>query len=98
MYNPNMRVSGILERSRSSSGNRYVNLANSASTAGKLKTIHVDKNQYPISVIQISEISEISWKKKAGFDLLSSSVASLSGGHSMYNLIMLVDNEVPMDT
>ena len=92
MYNPNTRVSVILDSSSSRSGNCHGNLANSARTAGKLKTVYVGKNQYPISIIQVSEISEIAWKKKSGFDVLTYSVASLRGKHSGSDLITLVDN------
>ena len=98
MSNPNTRVAGILDRSSSSSDNFHGDLVNSASNAGKLKTVYVGKNQYPISIIQLSEISEIAWKKKAGFGLLNSSVASLSGGHSVSYFTTVVENEVPMDT
>ena len=72
--------------------------SNSVSAAGKLKTIYVGKNQYPISIIQLAEFLEIAWKKKAGFGLKNSSVGSLSGGHSASDLITPVENEVPVDT
>ena len=71
---------------------------NSASAVIKLKTVYVGKTQYPISVIQLAEVLEISWKKKSGFDLLATSVGYLSGVHSVSYLIMLVDNKVPMYT
>ena len=98
MCNPNTRVSVIVDSSSIRSGNCHGNLVNSASTAGKLKTVYVGKNQYPISIIQVSEISEIAWKKKSVFDLLTSSVASLRGNHSVSDLVTLVENKVPMDT
>ena len=72
--------------------------SNSVSAAGKLKTVYVGKNQYPISIIQLAEFLEIAWKKKAGFGLKNSSVGSLSGGHSVSDLITFVDDEVPMYT
>ena len=39
---------------------------NSAITSGKLKMFYVVKNGYPISIIQLDEVSDISWNKKAG--------------------------------
>ena len=87
MSNPNTIVAGILDRPSSSSGNRHGDLASSASTAGKLKTVYVGKNQHPIS-----------WKNKSGFDMLTSSVASLSSSHSVSDLITILDSEVPMYT
>ena len=98
MSNPNTRVAGILDRSSISSDNCHNDLTNSAITSGKLNTFNVGKNQYHISAIQLSEISEITCKKKSGSDLLTSSVAYLSGGHIVSYLITLVENEVPMDT
>ena len=68
------------------------------SGAGKPKTVYVGKNQYPISIVQLDEVSDIAWRKKAGLDLLTSLLGSLSGGHNMLDLITLVDNNVTMDT
>ena len=51
-----------------SSRNRYLadnvisshsNPTNSTSTSGKLKTVYVGKNRYPITIIQLYEVSEI---------------------------------------
>ena len=67
-------------------------------TSGKLKTVYVGKNRYPISIMQLAEVLEIVWKRKACFDLIAPSVGSLIGGHSMSYLITLVDNYVPIDT
>ena len=45
----------------------------SVSTAGtgKPKTIYIKKNQYPISIVQLAEVLEITWRNKAGFDILT---------------------------
>ena len=74
------------------------NPANSVSASRKLKKVYVGKNRYPISIIQLSEVSEISWNKKAGLGLLTTLVGPLSSGHSVSDLITLVDNEFLMDT
>ena len=71
---------------------------NSASTSGQLKTVYVGKNQYTVSTIKLAEISDLSWNKKAGFNMLTSSVVSLNGGHSVSYLIMVLENEVLIDT
>ena len=76
----------------------HIEPTNSAITYGKPKTVYVGKNQYHISIIQLAEVLEIYWKEKTGFDLIASSVVSLSGSHSMSDLIMFVDNELPMYT
>ena len=64
--------------------------ANNASVGGKPKSVDIGNNRYPISIIWLDEVLDISWRKK--------SVGSLSGGHSVSYLITLVDNKVPMDT
>ena len=50
------------------------------------------------TIVQLAQFFEIVWKNKSGFDLLTSSLVSLSGGHSVSYLITLVSNEVPVDT
>ena len=72
----------------------------SESTSGgvKLKTVYSGKNCYPISIVQFSEVSEIFWRSKSGFNMITSSVVFLSGGHSVSDCIILMDDEVPMDT
>ena len=79
---------------------RHGNPMDSAITLGAVEPnkVYVVKNLCPISIVQLDEVSEISWRKKAGFYLLNSSLGSLSGGHNMLDLITLVDNNVTMDT
>ena len=100
MSTPNARVARIVSHSSVSSGGRHSNRVDSAITAdaGKPKTVYASKNQFPIYIVQLAEVLEIAWRKKAGFDMLASSVGYLSSGHSMSDLITLVDNKVPMDT
>ena len=70
---------------------------NERSGAGTPKTVYVGKNQYTISIVQLYEVSEIAWGKKAGFNLLTSLISSLSGGHNISDFITLVENEVTID-
>ena len=72
---------------------RRVNPNDSASIygAGKPKTVYVGKNQCPVYIVQLAEVSDITWRKKAGFDLISSLLGSLSGGQSVSDLIKIVD-------
>ena len=72
---------------------RRVNPNNSASIygAGKTKTVYVGKNQCPVSIVQLAKVSDITWREKAGFDLISSLLGSLSGGQSVSDLIKIVD-------
>ena len=46
----------------------------------------------------MAKVSGIAWRKKAGFDMLTSSVIYLSGGHSVSDLITLMDNKFPKYT
>ena len=50
------------------------------------------------SFLLLDKCSDIAWRKKSDFDLLTSSMSSLSSGHSMSDLIKLVGNKVPMNT
>ena len=79
---------------------RHGNPMDSAITLGAVepKKVYVVKNLCPISIVQLAEVPEIAWRKKSCFNFLTDLVCSLSGGHGMSNLIMFVDNEVPMDT
>ena len=94
MSNTNTIVEGIIARLISSSCNGHGDLTNSARTARKLKTVYVGSNQYPISITELYEILVISWKKKAGCGLLTSPIGSLSGSHSVSDLITLVDKKM----
>ena len=71
MSNPNTIFAGISYGLTSRSGNRHGDLANSARTTRKLKTVYLVKNQDTISIIKLYEISDIALKKKPGFDLLT---------------------------
>ena len=77
-----------------------INPTDSESTvdAGKPKTVYIRKNWYPIFIIQLAKVLEIAWKMKEGFDLLTSSVGSLSDGHSVSYMINIVENFTPMYT
>ena len=70
---------------------------NAINGAVKTKRVYVEKDQYLISMVQLGEISEISWKNKPGLHLLNYLVSSLSGYHNVLGLITIVENEVPMD-
>ena len=71
---------------------------NNASTAVNPKTVYVGKNWYPISIIQLAEVSDIAWMKKSGFDILTSSVGPLSDRNSVSDFIIITDNKIPTDT
>ena len=60
--------------------------------------MYVGKYQYLVSLIQTTQVSDVAWKNKAGFDILTSTVKFLLGSHNVFDLITLVDGEVPMDT
>ena len=86
---------GYLTNNESSSHGDPVN---SAIATRKPKTVYIGKNRYPIYIIQLAEVLEIAWRKKSGFVLITYSVDPLRGGHSVSDLITIMDNEVPMDT
>ena len=60
--------------------------------------MYVGRDQYPVSLIQLAQVSDVAWKNKAGFYILSSTVNYLMGSHNVSALINLLDGEVPMDT
>ena len=53
------------------SGNRSIcngnPLDNTSADARKTTTVYMENNKNPISIVQSDEVSEIAWKKKAGF-------------------------------
>ena len=54
-------------------GGNGTNRANEALRSGvsRTRTVHVGKDQYPVSVVQIAQVLDIAWKKKAVFYLLT---------------------------
>ena len=56
--------------------------------------MYVVKDQYSVSLIQPAQVSGVALKKKAGLDLLMSTVSSLLGYHKVSYLITLEDGEV----
>ena len=76
----------------------HCDLRNSASTDGKTEAVYVGKNQYHISIMKLGEVLEISWRKKVGLYMISSSMRSLSGILSVSDFITLMDNQVTMET
>ena len=80
------------------SGSRHGNPADNASAgAVKPKTVYVGNNQYPISTVQLADVSEIAWMNKSCLGFLTSLVSSLGCGHNLSDMITLVYNEVSMD-
>ena len=65
--------------------------------AGKPKIVYIEKDQYPISIIQLHQVSDIEWRKKSGCDFLTCLVNSFSCGYNVFGLITYVENEVLMD-
>ena len=81
------------------SGVNGMKCRNKTSSSGvcRPRTVYVGKYQYLVSLIQTTQVSDVAWKNKAGFDILTSTVNSLLGSHNVFDLITLVDGEVPMD-
>ena len=90
------RSSRNVEPADNASGKRishYSNPADNESTgAYKPNTVYVGKNQYPISIIQFPEVSDIAWRKKSDLVFLTYLVSYLSCGHNVSDLITLVVN------
>lgn len=61
------------------------------------RTVYVGKEQYPISLTPLFDISSPIWKKQRGFDQLDSTLVSLWNTHQVADLMELVRQEVIID-
>ena len=61
------------------------------------RTVYVDKEQYPISLVHLEDISTPDWKKKRGFDQIETTVWFLTRTHQIADLIDFVSTEIPID-
>ena len=97
MSSPPSISTGLVAHMRGSIG---TNRANEASDSGVVRPVmvYVGTDQYPVSLIQLSQVLNIAWKNKAVLNVLKSTVSSLLGSHNGSNLITLVDGAVPMYT
>ena len=55
------------------------------------------KEQYPISLSPLLDVSISTWRKQRGFDQLESAVLSLRNTHQVADLMELVRQEIPID-
>ena len=62
-----------------------------------LRTVYVGKEQYPINLTPLVDVSEATWRKQRGFDQLESAVVSLRNTHQVADLIELVRQKVSID-
>ena len=92
-----MRAPGIFA---CTSGDNETNCTNKISSSGdgRPRTVYVGKYQYPVSLIKLTPVLDVAWKKKAGFNFLTSTVNYFFGSHNISDLITLVDGEVPVYT
>ena len=61
------------------------------------RTVYVGKEQYPINLTPLVDVSAATWKKQRGFDQLESAVLSLRNTHEVADLMELVRQEVVID-
>ena len=61
------------------------------------RTVYVGKEQYPISLVPLEDISTPAWKNQRGFDQLETAVCSLTRTHQIADLIELISTEIPID-
>ena len=77
------------------------NRVNSRSEGGSLVhqplTVYVGKEQYPINLSPLLDVSTSTWKKQRGYDQLEAAVISLRNTHQVADLMELVRQEVPID-
>ena len=59
--------------------------------------MYVGKEQYPINLTPLVDVSAATWKKQRGFDQLESAVLSLRNTHEVADLMELVRQEVVID-
>ena len=58
------------------------------------RTIYVGKDQYPINLTPLVDVSSATWKNQRGFDQLESAVLSLQTTHEVADLLELVHQEM----
>ena len=59
--------------------------------------MNVGKDQYPINLVPLEDISTPAWKKQRGFDQLETAVFSLTRTHQIVYLIELVSTDILID-
>jgi hypothetical protein len=81
---------------------RISTAANSVPSTSSLgngyKTVYVGKDQHPVSISALDEVSAPAWKKAAGFDELTRVVFSLADTHEVADLVALISQELPIAT
>ena len=92
-----MRETGLNTHTSGGNGKKRTKKT-SSSGIGRRSMVYVGKEQYPVSIIQIAQVLDVACKNKSVFDLLTSTVNSLSVSYNVSDLITLVCVEVPMDT
>ena len=96
MSSSTMITTELVYRTRSGNVTNHINKT-SSSGIERPRTLYVGKDQYLVSLFRLAQVSDVAWKKKAVFYLLTSTVNSLLGYHKVYDFITLVGGEVPMD-
>ena len=61
------------------------------------RTVYVGKEQYPINLTPLVDVSSAMWKKQRGFDQLETAVIALRNTHQVADLMELVCQELSID-
>ena len=85
---PNSRIAAVHRANTRSEGSSLLH---------QPQTVDVGKEQYPIKLLPLIDVSTLTWKKQRRFDQLELAVISLRNTHKVADLMELVRQEVPID-
>ena len=66
-------------------------------TAAGFKIIHVGKNNYPLSVLEIAPVEADGWEKSVALDSLFSTIRGQMDIYNTADLILVMPQEMPID-
>ena len=63
-----------------------------------MKTVYVGKDQHPVTIMQMPQVSKAVWKKVASFENLCNTRHSLHKAHSTADIMALIATKIPLGT
>ena len=70
----------------------------SSGSSSRMHVIHIEKDYQPVSLPQMVSVNSENWQKSASYQVLKNSIYSLLEAHTVADVMILVSNELPMDT
>ena len=96
-YNYQQELIMASSNSRIAASHRANARVQETSVLHQTRTVYVGKEQYPINLTPLVDVSSATWKKQRGFDQLESAVMSLRNTHQVADLMELVRQEIVID-